>query len=104
MYLRQRIKTDLKNHQLTLILFSTFSFSAVPIILHNKCALHYLNTNGNDNNIYEKVIHVHNYSFFWKGLYFNIMTLMLSFLKVIYYGWVSMNPNFYKNYYNINIT
>ena len=69
--MRQRIKTDLKNHQLTLILFQTFSFLAVPIILHNKCALHYLKTNGNDNIIYEKAAHVHNYLIFWKGLYFN---------------------------------
>ena len=36
--MRQRIKTDLKNR------------SAVPNILCNKCALHYLNTYVNDNN------------------------------------------------------
>ena len=37
--MRQRIKTDLKNR------------SAVPNILCNKCALNYLNTYVNDNNV-----------------------------------------------------
>ena len=61
---------------------------------------------------YEKAVHAHNYRFFWKGLCFNylispFMAVRLDFLKVIYSGWVSINPqpsHWKKNYLNINIT
>ena len=49
-YLRQRIETDLKNRWLTLFLFLSFLFWAVPITLYNKFALQYLNAYAIDNN------------------------------------------------------
>ena len=49
-YLRPRIKTDLKNRQQTLVLFSSFLFETVPIISHNKSVLHYSSTYANDIN------------------------------------------------------
>ena len=47
---------------------------------------------------YEKAVHAHNHGFFWKGLCFNYLvstlfiSLRLSFLKVIYSGWIDNPP------------
>ena len=60
---------------------------------------------------YEKAVHIHNYMFFWKGLfwlsYFNFMALKPGIFKVIYSGWIIVPPTFIleeqliQNLYNL---
>ena len=49
-YLWQRIETELKKAPADTLSVFIFSFYTVPIILYNRCALHYLNTYANDDN------------------------------------------------------